>query len=184
VEKDDFDLLQKIQDGDTNALKHALCKLKCYLIMRFKGSPCVINDAEEIAVEAIIRALKKRHEFRGEAKLITWLEKFAYYAAMEHRRKNGKDELLEIEHELIADSRPNPEEQLIEDDEAQLRQAYASDALAVLNDRERQAVELVYLERMGVKELAKSQGTTEDAISSLLRRAKQKMRDKLKGIAW
>lgn len=184
MERVDSDLLQQIEDGDADALDFVIGQLKYYLIMRFKGSPCVMNDAEGIAIDAILRALKKRDEFRGESKLMTWLQAFACNAAREHRRKYGKDETLETEHELIADSRPNPEEQLAEEEETQLKRAYAQDARFAVSDREYEAFEATYIKGMGVKKYAEQQGTSEDAISSLLRRAKLKMREKLKGIAW
>src|SRR5215469_4062665 len=46
-------------------------------------------DAEEVAQEAILKALKSLHQFRGKARFRTWLIRITINEARMRRRKEG-----------------------------------------------------------------------------------------------
>jgi RNA polymerase sigma-70 factor (ECF subfamily) len=48
-------------------------------------------DAEDVAQEAFIKVSRSLGDFRGDAKLSTWIYRIATNAAMDHLRKRGRD---------------------------------------------------------------------------------------------
>lgn len=179
-------ILDQIWNGDSDAFTDLCGELASWVRGKFPDTLCVANDADEIAGEAIVRACRKRSEFRGEAKLSTWLTAITRRVALEYIRKQGRGIPLQYEGEEldVADPTPNAEEQMMDEEDAALKRAYVQDALAALNQREKEAVVLVDCEAVPVKGVAIRWDTTEDAVSSLLRRAREKMRQRLKGVAW
>jgi RNA polymerase sigma-70 factor, ECF subfamily len=45
------------------------------------------DDAEDVAQDAMLRAFRGRHSFRGDAKFLTWLHRVAVTSALMHMRK-------------------------------------------------------------------------------------------------
>lgn len=45
------------------------------------------QDAEEVAQDAFVKAYQQLDTFRGEASLLTWLQRIAYHEAMERLRR-------------------------------------------------------------------------------------------------
>lgn len=186
VRQADADILQSILDGDARTLAAVLGQLESYVTRTFGGYYWAEDDAPDIAVVALMRALHKRDGYHGRAPVMAWLCRFAKNVGLEHakKRKRLKSSPMELEHEQIADERPNPEQVLVASEEEELERGYAAEALGSLSEREREAVEMVDIVGMSVKAFAEARSSTEDAVSSLLRRARQKMRSKLMGVAW
>jgi len=183
VAQQDVDLLEKIWSGDTNALEDTMCKMVRYVVREFHDCPCIVSDPEEVAQKALLRALHKRKTFRAESAAITWLNGFCKNVALEDMREHSKTVSLDLEHDYIPDPRPTREEEIIQDECAELKEMYANEAFESLSPREQAILRMVDGERIPVKEVAQQLGTTEDAISSLLRRIRIKLRAMLKGVA-
>lgn len=72
------------------------------------------EDAEDILQEAFLKAYKALPNFRGEAKMSTWLTAIVKNTAREHLRSKGNRIFLSIEHtsgadnEMVAMDLPDP----------------------------------------------------------------------------
>src|SRR5436309_9209681 len=55
-------------------------------------------DAEDVTQDVLMQVVRKLDTFRGEAALPTWLHRITVNAALDHRRKRGKQE-----HQAISD---------------------------------------------------------------------------------
>ncbi len=82
--------------------------------IRFCGNP---EDASDILQETLISTFKYIRNFKGDAKLTTWLYRIASNACLQKRRKeNGiessLDQLMEIDHDAGSDNRFHPHDRL------------------------------------------------------------------------
>jgi RNA polymerase sigma-70 factor (ECF subfamily) len=184
VDQRNLDVLDKIMEGDADALGEVLSDIASDVVSLFQGCSSVVNEAEGIASEALMRALHKRHEFRGECTTMTWLKSIGRNVARERYRIHRREVALDDDYCEVANIGPDPEEEVMREEERRLKTEYAKDARAALNEREREIVSMVYEQGLPVKETARRLGTTEDAVSSLLRRARGKMRAVLENVAF
>lgn len=91
--------IERARRGDTEAFRRLVERHKDRafgLAFRILGSAA---DAEEVAQDAFVRAWRALPEFRGEARLGTWLHRIvvrrAYDAAVRLRRRAAQEESLE-----------------------------------------------------------------------------------------
>lgn len=147
-------------------------------------------DAEDIVQETLLRAHQASSEFRGQTvgEQAGWLRRILASRLVDaERRFLGADKRnVEREHSLEASlqqSSARLEGLLIGDASAPDRRALreeemlrVSEALASLDDEQRQAVELRYLRGLGLPEIARELGKTRPAAAGLLRRGLETLR--------
>ena len=86
----DVDLARRIARGDTGALERLMRK---YNRVLFRTARAILRDhgwAEDALQEAYLRAYDAMHEFRGDAKLSTWLIRIVANEALARRRKDAR----------------------------------------------------------------------------------------------
>lgn len=143
-------------------------------------------DAEEVAQEAVLKALSNLASFRGESKFSTWLIQITYNEARMKLRKarpclyESIDEQQKTEEgdywpKDFADWRPIPSE-LLEQDE--VRQAVQG-AINSLRPHYREVLVLRDVEQLSIKEMMMILGVTEAAVKTRLHRARLLLRDSL-----
>ena len=140
---------------------HRRLYFAAYKIVRNCAEPA--DTARDLVVDAFVKALDKRSEFRGESSLYTVLYRVVCHAALDHikahaqARRSGQavsadhagSEVQPVAAEstwLPSDVTPrgfgNPEQAYLRKERAEL----VNEALDLLNDRQRRAWELVRLE--------------------------------------
>ena len=156
-----------------------------HLALRLCGDP---TDAEDLAQDALVRALKARESFRGESAVETWLYRITVNTwknrvRSETRRGGGKTASIEAftgeDHEGEApfpSNDPPPGAGL----EAEERDSAVQKALLELDDDSRAVVLLRDLEGLAYDEIAQSLGVPEGTVKSRLSRARQELKEKLK----
>lgn len=156
-----------------------------HLALRLCGDP---TDAEDLAQDALIRALKALSTFRGESSVETWLYRITVNTwknrvRSEVRRGSGKTASLEA----FASEDHGGELPFQGDDppvgaqlESQERDAAIQSALLELDEESRAVILLRDLEGMAYEEIAASLGVPEGTVKSRLSRARQALKDKLK----
>ncbi|MCK5879766.1 MAG: RNA polymerase sigma factor [Holophagae bacterium] len=110
-------LIDRMKSGDEDAFTEFFDQYQNTIYnfgIRFCGNP---EDASDILQETLINTFKYIRNFKGNAKLTTWLYRVASNACLQKRRKEGGqesslDELLEISHEAGSDNRYHPHEKL------------------------------------------------------------------------
>ena len=169
-------LLAAIAEGDRTAGAELVKRHLSYVlhICRSKlGNPA---EAEEAAQDVFMSVWKHAGSWEsGNAKVTTWLYRIASNRCIDilRRRKPTKD---------IADiAEPADEREDLEHAQSLAdRNRLLLNALAVLSDDQRRAIELVYYGEMKQMEAAEKMGISLAALESLLRRARSKLNDELR----
>lgn len=146
----------------------------------------VLRDAEAadtLTQECFLRAYQKRHSFRGESAVGTWLVRIALNLARDHqksRRQSFWRRLIGSTSEAaagLADRQASPERVLLAREETR--------ALARLVDqlpaRQREVFLLRFVEEMSLEEIAQAMGLETGTVKSHLSRALTAVRRKTHG---
>jgi RNA polymerase sigma-70 factor (ECF subfamily) len=153
-------------------------------LFRMVGNQAV---AEELAQEVFLRVYRARSSYRAEAKFTTWLYRIAtnlavnYARDTRHERTAQKVYLDQPDEESgstpdLADDTPTVEEQLVREE----RMAAIRRHVMALPERQRMAVLMHKYQGMDYRQIGEALKLSESATKSLLFRAYQTLREKLK----
>jgi len=143
--------------------------------------------AEELAQEVFLRVYRSRESYRAEAKFTTWLYRIATNLAVNHARdtrheRAAKNVYLDAPDEEsgtlpeVADGQPSEEQRMVRDERA----AAIRKHVMALPERQRSAVLMHKYQGMDYKQIGEVLKLSESATKSLLFRAYQTLREKLK----
>jgi RNA polymerase sigma-70 factor, ECF subfamily len=143
--------------------------------------------AEELAQEVFLRVYRSRESYRADAKFTTWLYRIATNLAVNHARdtkheRSAQTVYLDVPDEEtgttpeVADDRPTVEQTLLKDE----RMAAIRKHVIALPERQRTAVLMHKYQGLDYKAIGEVLKLSESATKSLLFRAYQTLREKLK----
>ena len=142
-------------------------------------------DAEDVAQEAVLKALAHIKQFRADARFSTWLIQITVNEALMRRRRErtvvmeGIDDRREEESEYapreFADWREIPSEAL---ERKEVRRKLA-EALATLDRKYREVFVLRDMEQLNIQETAEALGISVASVKTRLLRARLMLRDLL-----
>jgi RNA polymerase sigma-70 factor, ECF subfamily len=143
------------------------------------------TDAEEVAQEAMLKALANIRQFRAEAKFSTWLTQITVNEALMRRRRertavmepidNRRDDEGAYTPRDFADWREIPSEAL---ERKEVREKLA-EALASLDRKYREVFVLRDMEQLNIQETAEMLGISVASVKTRLLRARLMLRDLL-----
>jgi RNA polymerase sigma-70 factor, ECF subfamily len=184
--RDESSLIDLICQGQTELFQTLV---KPYERSVFAAAYSVVNngaDAEEVAQEAFLKALRGLKNFRGDAKFSTWLLQIALNEAR-LRLRRSRTHLHESLHETtgsedsdyvprdFADWREIPSEELAR---KELRQTIEH-TLSGLRPIYREVLVLRDVQSLSTAETSRVLGISEDLVKTRLRRARLQMREAL-----
>jgi RNA polymerase sigma-70 factor (ECF subfamily) len=187
-ESSDAAIMLRVAAGDESAFNYLANKYHRAMIsflFRMVRNQAV---AEELAQEVFLRVYRSRESYRAEAKFTTWLYRIATNLAVNHARdtrheRTAQTVYLDAPDEEtgstpdVADDEPTVEQRLMRDE----RMAAIRDQVMALPERQRMAVLMHKYQGMDYKQIGEVLKLSESATKSLLFRAYQTLRDKLKG---
>jgi RNA polymerase sigma-70 factor (ECF subfamily) len=143
--------------------------------------------AEELAQEVFLRVYRSRESYRAEAKFTTWLYRIATNLAVNYARDTRHERAAQTiyldapDEETgttpdVADDEPTVEQRLVTDE----RMAAIRTHVMALPERQRMAVLMHKYQGMDYRQIGEVLKLSESATKSLLFRAYQTLRDKLK----
>lgn len=143
--------------------------------------------AEELAQEVFLRVYRARGSYRAEARFTTWLYRIATNLAVNYARDTKHERTAQTvyldqpDEETgtspdLADDEPSAEERLLRDE----RMAAIRRHVMALPERQRMAVLMHKYQGMDYRQIGEVLKLSESATKSLLFRAYQTLRDKLK----
>ena len=147
-----------------------------YLCLRMMGNT---HDAQDCAQDAMLRAFRAFHSFRGEAKVSTWLYTIAHRACVDALRARKPQVSLNTLQEQgwdAEDTAPTPYAQL----EQQERKRLLEQALTQLNEEQRAAIVLVDLQGLLYDEAAQVLDIPVGTLKSRIARGRQALAQLLK----
>jgi RNA polymerase sigma-70 factor (ECF subfamily) len=143
--------------------------------------------AEELAQEVFLRVYRSRESYRAEAKFSTWLYRIATNLAVNHARDTKHErtaQTLELDAPdaesgatpEVADDDLNVEQTMLREE----RMAAIREQVKALPERQRMAVLMHKYQEMDYRQIGEVLKLSESATKSLLFRAYQTLREKLK----
>jgi RNA polymerase sigma-70 factor (ECF subfamily) len=170
----DENLMLRVQQGD----KAAFRRLVARHIDRIVGTARRIvgpAEAEDVAQDVFLKIWTHKDQWQpGQARFRTWLYRVAVNRCIDVTRKT-KPHCIDDVPELV-DETPGPYAQCVQQQEATRLRA----AMEHLSDHQRTAITLYYHESLTAAEVAEIMGLKLNAVESLLKRGRQKLRSVLK----
>ena len=183
----DADVMLRVKDGDDAAFEYLALKFRRPMLSFMYRMARNSSVAEELVQEVFLRVYRSRATYNAEAKFSTWLYRIATNLAVNHARdtKYEKPELSvsidEPDSETgqtldLSDGAPTAEQVLLRRERlAAIRQHVHN-----LPERQRIAVLMHKYQGMDYRQIAEVLKLSESATKSLLFRAYETLREKLK----
>ena len=186
-EKSDAEVMLAVAAGDEAGFNYLVGKYHrqiIHFLFRMVHNEAV---AEELAQEVFLRVYRSREGYRAEAKFSTWLYRIATNLAVNHARDTRHERTaptLNLD-EPDAESGTRPE---VADDDLNVEQSMLREErmaairaqVAALPERQRMAVLMHKYQEMDYRQIGEVLKLSESATKSLLFRAYQTLRDRLK----
>jgi RNA polymerase sigma-70 factor, ECF subfamily len=185
--KSDAAIMLRVAEGDEAGFNYLATKYHrpmIHFLYRMVGNQAV---AEELAQEVFLRVYRARSSYRAEARFTTWLYRIATNLAVNHARDTRHERTAQTIYldqpdpetgttPDVADDEPTAEQQLMRDE----RMAAIRLHVMALPERQRMAVLMHKYQGMDYRQIGEVLKLSESATKSLLFRAYQTLRDKLK----
>lgn len=184
----DVGFMLAFQKGDQHSFEVIMKKYFPRLlnfIYRYVGNR---ELAEDLTQEVFVRVYKAAHSYAPKSKLQTWLYTIAKNISLNELRRSkyytiSLDEPVYSKGESllrqVSDKTVNlPDKVLLEDEKASI----VMEAIQSLPENQRMAVILRRYDNLSYEEIALAMKTSVKAVKSLLSRAKENLREKLKNV--
>jgi RNA polymerase sigma-70 factor (ECF subfamily) len=184
---DDAGLVARIVGGDLTAFQQLM---RLHNTALFRAARAIVRDdadAEDVLQEAYISAYRHLPEFRGDARLSTWLTRIVINAALGRLRARRRDNVV-----ALLDDRPpgsaEPREQAMDEDPHTAPEASAMRAeLRRLLEKKIDALPLAFrtafvlreVEEMTIEEAAECLGVPAATVRTRVFRARALLRESL-----
>jgi RNA polymerase sigma-70 factor, ECF subfamily len=183
----DAEIMLRVRAGDDDGFNFLIEKYRKPIVnfmYRMVHNQAV---AEELAQDVFLRVYRSRETYRAEAKFTTWLYRIATNLGVNHARDTRHERsaqtiyLDQPDQETgttpdVADARPGAEEELVRDERMRAIRKH----VMALPERQRTAVLMHKYQGLDYKEIGAVLHLSESATKSLLFRAYQTLRDRLK----
>jgi RNA polymerase sigma-70 factor (ECF subfamily) len=166
---DDLELMNRMVEGDREALKEVYDR---YSPKVFTMAIHHLKDrfaAEDITQEIFITVYDKAFQFKGNSKLSTWIYRIAFNKCMDVLKKGRLDSQRQgsVNLDMLY------QENISESEKYNLEEILM--AIDQLNEAQKNAFILVYLDRIPQKEVAEILGMTLKGLESLIYRSRMKL---------
>ena len=183
----DAEIMLRVREGDDSGFDLLIEKYRrpiVHFMFRMVHNQAV---AEELAQEVFLRVYRSRTSYRAEAKFSTWLYRIATNLGVNHARDTKQErsastvylDQADAETGLtpdVADATPTVEQGMLRNERLQAIRQH----VMALPERQRMAVLMHKYQDMDYKEIGMVLKLSESATKSLLFRAYQTLRERLK----
>jgi RNA polymerase sigma-70 factor (ECF subfamily) len=182
----DWGLIEECRKGDASAFDEVVRRYKdriYHVVYRFLGNH---EDAMDVSQEVFVRAYRGIRDFKGKAKLYTWLYSIAANLARNRLRdgsRRGRNrgaslEALEAQRTVAADHE-TPRSVAADREMEELLQR----CLSELPDHYRMTFVLRTFEDLSYEEIAETMGCPAGTVKSRLNQARRMLRERLKELS-
>jgi len=185
--RDDASVMLRVKAGDDSAFDYLVAKYRRPMVSFMYRTTHNAPVAEELAQEVFLRVYRSREGYKADAKFTTWLYRIATNLAVNYAR-DTRHERSEVTVSLdepdtdtgltadVADGRPSVEQSILRRE----RLAAIRRHVQALPERQRMAVIMHKYQEMDYRQIADVLKLSEAATKSLLFRAYETLRQKLK----
>jgi len=182
--EEDVALMLRVKEGDMDAFEALVERHQHSVVGTVAKMLGGESEAEDIAQQVFVRVWKSAPRYEPTAKFTTWLMTITRNLVFNESRRRGRSRLVPLESDdpdapqtqHIDTSVGSPQEEMLG---GELRSAVDS-AIASLPEQQRLAIVLRRFEEMPYEEIAKILRTSVPAVKSILFRARNELRDRLK----
>jgi RNA polymerase sigma-70 factor, ECF subfamily len=183
----DAEFMLRVKEGDDAAFDYLVQKFRRPLIGFMYRMTHNASTAEELAQEVFLRVYRSRATYTADAKFSTWLYRIATNLAANHAR-DTRHERPEVQVSIdepdeesgttvdVADTRSNVEQDLVREERLKAIRKH----IQALPERQRNAVIMHKYQNLDYKQIADVLKLSESATKSLLFRAYETLRERLK----
>ncbi len=171
--EEEFHCIDRVLAGDQQAYAILVDKHKYYAFSIALKILQNKSEAEEVAQDAFVKAYHHLGNFNREAKFSTWFYRIVFNTAISAKRKS-KVIFQSIENTIV-EYNPGNDGTL----ESADKKKYVNQAMAKLNENDRVALSLFYLEEFSLDEIAAITNSQANTIKVRIHRARQRMADEL-----
>lgn len=172
----DDELLVQLRDDDNDAFQFLIER---YLDKVWKLSIRILGDqdeAEDIVQEVFMTIWQNRDAWNtasdgGTATFSTWVYRVAFNKCIDFKRKR---KITVDVHDEPLESNLTSVDKVIEQEQLGV---ILADMITHLPDAQKQAMHMFYYQDLSVEQICKKTGKTEESIRSLLKRARQTLRE-------
>jgi RNA polymerase sigma-70 factor (ECF subfamily) len=177
----ELDLIQQLRAGDEQAFKSLVTNYQDLVYNTALGIVQNSEDAEDVAQEVFIQVYRSIDQFKGDARLSTWIYRITTTKALDHIRSRKRKKRFafitslfgandELVHEPVDFQHPGV--QLDRKEQA----ALLFQMIAQLPENQKVAFTLHKTEELSYQEIAEVMQLSVSAVESLLFRARQNLR--------
>ena len=180
-----------LQAGDERAAEVLFRRFYAPTRLFFENQPRLRHEADDLAQLTLERAFRKIHQFRFECRFQTWLRRIGenvWRNADRYHRALRRDvptvpldlvaggpennaERVDMERTQVEETAPNPEEQVLADEEVRVLHR----AMACLPAGMRQLMELRVIHDLSYDAIATQAGVTTGTVKSQLHEARKRL---------
>jgi RNA polymerase sigma-70 factor (ECF subfamily) len=153
---------------------------------RYVGDP---HDAEDAVQDALLSAYKHLHQFRGTAKMTTWLTAIVTNSALAQLRRRPRHSHVSLNEQLnddqdislsdtLADKRPNPEDECA----ASESHSFLMQCFSELSPSLQQAFRLHYMDGLTTNEASQLLKVSVSTMKSRVWRARTRLKQMMSGL--
>jgi RNA polymerase sigma-70 factor, ECF subfamily len=169
-------LVARFQAGDSDAFddlyRRYFARLRRFCQRRV-GDP---NEAEELAQEAFVRALRAMPTLVGERRFYPWMTVIASRLCVDAHRRRGRSQ-------PVADVDPGTIDADLSGPEAEVDRAHLAQAMDRVAPRHREVLELREIDGWSYQRIADHYGVTLGTVEALLHRARRALRREFLSVA-
>lgn len=169
----DIPIINRILAGEQHLYAQLVNKHKSYaysLALRILENKA---DAEEAAQDAFIKAFKYLAGFNKEAKFSTWFYRIVFNTSISYKRKQ------KVKHQSIDNVHLGYSQDGLERND---KKKFIDQAIGKLNEADRVAITLFYLQEFSLEEIADITHSPANTVKVRIHRARQRLAVELKGI--
>lgn len=177
----ELDLIQQLREGDEQAFKSLVTNYQDLVFNTALGIVQNSEDAEDVAQEVFIQVYRSIDQFKGDARLSTWIYRITTTKALDHIRSRKRKKRFAFITSLFG-----PNDELVHEPvdfqhpgvalDRKEQAALLFQMIAQLPENQKVAFTLHKTEELSYQEIADVMQLSVSAVESLLFRARQNLR--------
>jgi RNA polymerase sigma-70 factor (ECF subfamily) len=175
----DIALIDQVLTGSQSAFGELVDRYRKYVFTVALNFVKSREDAEEIAQDCFVKTYRSLSTFQRQSKFSTWLYGIVYHTSMTHLRKKKMDKVSIDDEETFIQLESKESDFRADKAEKKSRNEYVQQAMKMLLPDDSMILTLFYQGEQSLEEIAQVTGFEANTVKVKLRRARQRLRDKM-----